>query len=444
MTATLHPPDGPAAAPRVLIVDTDAAPTTYLDERFGTGAFEVQVAADPELALELAQQGPPTLVLISAELLGAVEAVARFKEDDLLGEVPVVLMARGPVAGRLVHHWFGRQRADLTVRLPLRGSFLARFVSLCLGPGAVRQPLDEDTIDTDDDEASAVGTWRERAIAAEQTVEDALSRARNAENELGMMRLEVEGLSKKLAAAEEGVLSDTGTLLDDTGELEVRALTLQRRLQDADRELARRESRAEAAEADLHRQLAEVQALRREIRVTETENDRLRSKETTLLADLEAMAITESRLREKIADYRGQLGLVGDMTDEYTAELEEVAIDSAEVDRAAHERAAAAEYSLKLKQAEVDEIKEEIGSRDADIARLQGQLTTLRKDLDLLYDREQDLADERAAEQRRLQTTLHELAELKEELAERGRKIQELQKELADRDRKLKVLGKLG
>jgi len=434
--------DGGPGVPRVLIIDTDAAPAAYLDDRFGASAFEVEVAADPAVAFEWAQQSHPDLVLMSADLPQALEAVGWFKGDGELGEVPVVLMARAP-SGQLVRQWFGTTPADLTVRTPLKGSFLELYVSHALGAGALRGPLDEESADTDEDEGSVVGTWRQRAVAAEEAVDGALSRARKAENELGMMRVEVDTLHKKLVAAEEGVVSDTGTLLDDTGELEVRALNLERRIAEADRKMARREARAEAAEADLHRQLTEVQALRREIRVTETENERLRGKETTLLADLEMMAVAESQLRAKIVEYRDKLGLAGDATGEFSVDLEDVAVNSAEVERAAHERAARAEYTLKLKEAQLVEIQQDIVTVQGDSSRLQGQLETLRKDLDSMYDREQDIAAERAAEQHRFQTTLHELSEEREKLTESGRRIQELQDEIANRDRQLKILGKL-
>lgn len=429
--------NGAPGAPRVLIIDTDAAPAAYLDDRFGDSAFDVEVAADPAVAFEWAQQSHPDLVLMSADLPQALEAVGWFKGDGELGKVPVVLMARAPISGQLVRQWFGKTPAELTVHIPLKGSFLELYVSHTLGAGTRRGPINEESVDTDDDEGSVVGTWRQRAVAAEEAVDGALSRARNAENGLGMMRLEVDTLHKKLAAAEEGVVSDTGALLDDTGELEVRALNLERRIAEADRKMARREARAEAAEADLHRQLVEVQALRREIRVTETENERLRGKETTLLADLEMMAIAGSQLRVKIANYRDQLGLAGDATDEFSMEMEDVSVDSAEVERAAHERAARAEYSLKLKEAHLEEIQENIVAVQGENSRLQGQLETLRKDLDLMYDREQDIAAERAAEQHRFHTTLHELSEEREKLAESGRRIQELQDEIANRDRQL-------
>jgi predicted nucleic acid-binding Zn-ribbon protein len=118
-------------------------------------------------------------------------------------------------------------------------------------------------------------------------------------------------------------------------------------------------------------------------------------------------------------------------------------VDSAEVDRAAHERAARAEYSLKLKEAELEEIQKDTVSVQTENGRLQGQLETLRKDLDLMYEREQDTAAERAAEQHRFQTTLLELSEGREKLADSGRRIQELEDEIANRDRQLKILGKL-
>jgi two-component system alkaline phosphatase synthesis response regulator PhoP len=79
---------------RILVVDDDPIVRTMLHELLGRAAYNVQVAADAQQALQLIYSTPPDLVLLDIQLpdLDGLDVLRRLRETPETRTLPVVLL----------------------------------------------------------------------------------------------------------------------------------------------------------------------------------------------------------------------------------------------------------------------------------------------------------------------------------------------------------------
>lgn len=134
-----HP--GPTAAKRILVVEDNDLNMRLLKDVLEAHGYCVGAATEGVVALDMAQQFQPDLILLDIQLpdISGLEACRRLKENPLTRYIPVVAVTAFAMAG-------DERRArdagcDGYVTKPIMlPSFLA-MVSRFLGPPAITLPL---------------------------------------------------------------------------------------------------------------------------------------------------------------------------------------------------------------------------------------------------------------------------------------------------------------
>jgi CheY-like chemotaxis protein len=84
-------------APRVLVVDDDAAIREFLRELLGSEGYEVDEATNGAEAVERVRMNPPAAVLMDLmmPILSGAEATSRLKSDPATADIPILAMSAG-------------------------------------------------------------------------------------------------------------------------------------------------------------------------------------------------------------------------------------------------------------------------------------------------------------------------------------------------------------
>ncbi len=85
----------PAGAPRILVVDDDAAVRQYLSQIFQDEGYAPVTAADGAEALEKARQYAPSLITMDLIMpnMGGEEAIRQLRNDPELGSIPILVIS---------------------------------------------------------------------------------------------------------------------------------------------------------------------------------------------------------------------------------------------------------------------------------------------------------------------------------------------------------------
>lgn len=106
----------------VLIIESDAALATSVAEALRAGGFEASIHADGETAIEEARRAPPRVLVLALELGDRPSAgftwCNRFKRDEQLREIPLVLVSSLASDETFAQHSRLRTRADAYLRKP--------------------------------------------------------------------------------------------------------------------------------------------------------------------------------------------------------------------------------------------------------------------------------------------------------------------------------------
>jgi CheY-like chemotaxis protein len=107
---------GGAGAPRVLVVDDDAAIRELLRDILGAEGYEVDEAINGKEAVERARSNPPAAVLMDLMMpvVSGVEATTTLKNDPKTARIPILAMS----AGRNINTMAGIVPADGFVAKP--------------------------------------------------------------------------------------------------------------------------------------------------------------------------------------------------------------------------------------------------------------------------------------------------------------------------------------
>jgi CheY-like chemotaxis protein len=92
---TMNQPIG--QAPRILVVDDDAAIREFLRDLLGSEGYEVEEAANGLEAVERVRTNPPSAVLMDLMMpvLSGAEATSKLKSDPTTAAVPILAMSAG-------------------------------------------------------------------------------------------------------------------------------------------------------------------------------------------------------------------------------------------------------------------------------------------------------------------------------------------------------------
>ena len=88
-------PSGPADAPLILVVDDEPSLRSYLEQVFENEGYRTLTALDGAQALELAKLHKPDLITMDVLMprMNGEEAVARLRDDDILRDIPIVVIS---------------------------------------------------------------------------------------------------------------------------------------------------------------------------------------------------------------------------------------------------------------------------------------------------------------------------------------------------------------
>ncbi len=94
-TAITQKPSGPADAPLILVVDDEQSLRSYLKQVFKNEGYRTLTATDGAQALKLAKLHRPDLITMDILMprMNGEEAVARLRDDDVLRDIPIVVIS---------------------------------------------------------------------------------------------------------------------------------------------------------------------------------------------------------------------------------------------------------------------------------------------------------------------------------------------------------------
>jgi two-component system, OmpR family, response regulator len=89
---------------KILIVDDDEAVVKMLNIRLDTEGHEVKTAVDGFVAIKLAEEWRPDLILLDIAMpyFTGIDVVERLKRSETCGEIPVIIITAYPQKIRLV------------------------------------------------------------------------------------------------------------------------------------------------------------------------------------------------------------------------------------------------------------------------------------------------------------------------------------------------------
>ena len=359
----------------VLLIDSDAAFAAEVRGALAARGLEAAVFADGEEALAAARVHPPRAVVLALELGDRPSAgfswCNRFKRDDQLRNVPLVLTSALATAETFEHHKRLKTRADAYLHKPVAPDRLVGELASWLPVDAPPAGSDEALADEliGDDDIEPVETDEVEVAAADDGLEDLFS-------DLGapeVLERTVVAFARPEAPPEPLRRADRGGDGLELAELRGRVAELEARLEAQLGELAERE-RALAA---LRAERAETEArLRTEKARADAAAAQNRKHEATLEV-LRADAAEVPALRERVADLESRNADLG-------RDLAAVRQEAREIEQELEERAtalAAARTESEDRAAQVARLREEWERTAAELEEAAAERERLRAEL---------------------------------------------------------------
>lgn len=80
---------------RILVIEDDEATARLLELQLGQHGGDVEVASDPEAAVEIARATHPDLITLDLGLrpIGGFEVMRRLRDDPLTSSIPVIFIS---------------------------------------------------------------------------------------------------------------------------------------------------------------------------------------------------------------------------------------------------------------------------------------------------------------------------------------------------------------
>lgn len=378
----------------VLIIESDGAFAERLGNALRAHGVEPRIFTDGEAALELARQHPPRAVVLALELGDKPSAgfswCNRFKRDEGLRNVPLVLTSALATAETFAHHQRLKTRADAYLHKPFEPDRLLESLRAWLPIGAAPAGSDEalaaELLGEEDIEAIEpeeidpadgfddlfVDLAQPPAVepppTAEKTVVD---RHRDEASDGAAIRAEFDPDATRVELDVPVPARSPGPSAADIRSLETAIAELESRIADQGAEIAgvrgeaaALQQRLEEAERELIEARGEAAALQERLAATEAELARAREALETARGEADDRAAQVVKVREEWERTAAELEQSLAILEQTRAELEQ-ASGEVEAARAARDQALAAAQAAR---AEVEALQGRLAEAEASAA----------------------------------------------------------------------------
>lgn len=355
----------------VLLVDNDSTVRDIVRKTIDTARWDILEQSDAEAAFREAEQHPPDLVILNADLPKGWQICTKLKRR--FQRVPLVLLSSRANQEIFNNHQALETRADAYHKLPEDLDRLEITLSYYANH----------TIDDDDDDDLTEALHRARKeIKALRT---RLKQVSDLEAASAHARDELKGtLARIQSGAEAGAANEITALAAERDRLAARAETMERQREDLQEELETARAEAARAQADATGAQRELTELRGALDKAQQEllsvGGRHAGLEGELAAAREELRVSEARIAELEALYA----------------------------HAAGDAAAALEASRAASSKALEEARTELGRRTKELSNLKETLSTLKGQLASAQGAESAAADGLAAMARERDEARHE------------------------------------
>lgn len=220
-------------AQRILVLEKDTTFLRELEVGFSRYDAEIEVVPDGDASVAKAKSGPTALVMLSVDAMSAASEAflvcKRFKSDDELAKIPLVIMGGAPHVDSFEAHKKLKRRADEYIKLPIPFDELISKLSKLVSLAASEVAAADDAMDVDAD----IDAFADNAF------DDLLQETESAESSVAEAELPSEASARP--AVEDGSAAqdeEISQLKQQLERLTARAETAEKRAEAAEKKSA--------------------------------------------------------------------------------------------------------------------------------------------------------------------------------------------------------------